>query len=111
MDVLYRTEEGSLCICFEDYEASDLAVTMQLVFEDEKKRGKRVPPFGRDFFKEISNTKGKVAINFDVEYFECAFVFLEAVREKMIDNNSDTAGLGVFLEQVWPYYADPFVLH
>lgn len=100
MKVKYDAKKGGLTIVFAPVEIEELALLMELVFEDEWKRGTCVPDFRKDFFREVAVSKEKVRIDFDFIYLEFCIAFLAEVHDEMLDEGVDTTELGQFLGKV-----------
>jgi len=69
MDAHFDPKGGKTTLSFSPKEADGLFVLMQLVIEEERRKGTWVPNFGDDFFRKLATTKEKFPVGFDFESF------------------------------------------
>lgn len=100
MDVRFSPNDGKTTLSFLPKETDRLSVLMQLVIEEEKKRGMQVPDFGKDFFKSFATSKDKFVIEFDFSLLPFTIVYLDEVIEEMLEYGSDPTELDGFVEQI-----------
>lgn len=111
MDVRYDSTNGDLTIVFAPVEARELALLMELVFEDEGGKGTHVPDLQKDFFREFATSKEKIRIDFEFEYLEFCIAFLVEVYEEMVDHGADATELRQFLGKVSRVCSAGHVMH
>ena len=100
MDVRFDPNQGKTTLSFVPKETDQLSVLMQLVIEEEKIRGTKVPDFEKDFFKRFATSKDKFVIELDFNFLPFTIAYLDEVIEEMLENGSDPTDLDCFVEQI-----------
>lgn len=100
MDVRFSPNDGKTILSFLPRETDRLSVLMQLVIEEEKRRGVQVPAFGKDFFKSFATSKDKFVVEFDFSLLPFTIAYLDEVIEEMLEYGSDPTELDCFVEQI-----------
>lgn len=103
MDVRFNPNEGKTTLSFLPKETDRLSVLMQLVIEEEKKRGMQVPNFGKDFFKSFATSKDRFVVEFDFNLLPFTIEYLDEVIEEMLECGSDPTELDSFVEQIYSF--------
>ncbi|MHB0865595.1 MAG: hypothetical protein ACYC1Y_01710 [Minisyncoccota bacterium] len=116
MDVMFNQEIGRLVISFESYEARDSLFLMQLVFEEEERRGMLVPDFDAAFFERLVSVERKRWVRFSYDYLELMIIFLEEARIELVENDMDISRLKKSLDEIrtWlfgTWYSDHRTIH
>lgn len=111
MDVNYSTKKGELAIIFTPVEARELSLLMEMVLEEECKKGTCVPDLKKEFFRTFAASSKKVKINFDFMYLGFCIAFLAEVYDEMIDQGTDTKELRKFLGNVSELCSDGCTMH
>ncbi|HAS84871.1 MAG TPA: hypothetical protein DCS23_02210 [Candidatus Yonathbacteria bacterium] len=73
---------------------------MQLVIEEEKTKGTRVPVFEKDFFKNFSTSRKKFVVEFNFELLPFTIAYLDEVIEEMVEYGSNPTDLDNFVDQI-----------
>jgi len=97
MNAGYDRETGSLSICFRPGESWEAAVLMQLVWEDERRKGTIVPDYGEDFFGKLTRSREEIPIAIDFEYLEFAIAFLKEACTELTESNAGMIALEKFV--------------
>lgn len=100
MDVRYDPNEGKTTLIFSPKESDRLSLLMQLVIEEERVRGTRVPSFNEDFFRGFAGATEKFTVELKFEYLAFAVIYLDEIIEVMIDDDNDPTDLDSFVEQI-----------
>jgi hypothetical protein len=100
MDILFNQEKGEVSISFEPFMEEDSIFLMQLVHEEEWKRGTSVPDIGTPFFERLSAAKGKRKVTFSHDYLEFIVVFLGELLIQRLNEGIDTSALEMLLIQI-----------
>lgn len=112
MDVKYEVEgKGSIVIALDPREVANSAILMQLVLEEEGRKGTLVPDLKNDFFENLAKAEKKVHIKFDYEYFPFAITFLEEMCGEWGKAGGNTHGLEKFLDELFQYCSVGHTLH
>ena len=97
MDARYDRATGSLSLCFSPSVSWEVAVLMQLVWEEEWQKGTTVPDLSEDYFKQLAVAKEYIPLEFDFEYLTFVIAFLEEVCVQSVCNDVDAMILEKFL--------------
>jgi hypothetical protein len=111
MDARYNRATGSLNLCFHPWESWEVAVLMQLVWEEEWQKGTTVPDFSEDFFKQLAVSREKIPLEFDFEYLEFAIAFLEEACAKLTGSDSGMTVLEKFVLELREYCSGGQKIH
>lgn len=105
MEATFDSEEGKLILCFRPEETDEVSVHMQLLVEDEKKKGHCVPNFGDNFFVDLAASRKKARIVFTFKHLGFAICFIEEILDRTIDDGVYVEALGRFLDKVEDWYS------
>lgn len=111
MDARCNTATGSLNLCMDPEESWNLSVLLQLVSEEERKKGTPVPDFEKDFFEQIAVSRKKISLDFNFEHSKFVIAFLEEVCTQMADNDANITELKKFLSDLCGYYIARQTIH
>src|SRR3989338_5740650 len=101
MEVRYNEKRGETLIIFDPREVEDSAFLLQMVWEEEWRRGTTVPNL-RDvkFFRGLAAAIRKALVKFDYLYLEFVIVFLEESCIEFAEKGLDTLELEVGLKKM-----------
>lgn len=105
MEATFNSEEGKLILCFKPDETDEASVHLQLLFEDEKRKGHCVPNFGKDFFINLATSRKKARVVFPFKHLDFAICFIEEILDRTIDESEYVETLGRFLDEVEEWYS------
>ena len=97
MNAGYDRETGSLSLCFRPGESWEAAVLMQLVWEDEWRKGTIVPDYSEDFFGKLARAREETPIAIDFEYLEFAIAFLTEACTELTETDASMIALEKFV--------------
>lgn len=104
MDATFSDTEGKLVLFFKPSETYDAALHMQLLLEDEKRKGHCVPNFDKDFFKSFAASKEDFPVTFDFKHLGIAISFIEEVLDNVVSHGDTVEKLEQFLFEVEEWY-------
>ncbi len=105
MDASFNSEEGKLILYFKPEEIDEVSVHMQLLFEDEKRKGHPVPNFKENFFINLATLRKKARVVFTFQHLGFAICFIEEILDRTIDDGEYVETLWHFLDQVEEWYS------
>lgn len=105
MEATFNSEEGKLILCFKPEETDEVSVHMQLLLEDEKRKGHCVPNFGENFFIDLATSRKKARVVFTFKHLGFAICFIEEILDRTIDDGEYSETLGRFLDEVEDWYS------
>lgn len=105
MEATFDSEKGKLVLCFRPEETDEVPVHLQLLSEDEKRKGHSVPNFGEGFFIDLAASKKKARVVFTFKHLGFAICFIEEILDRTTDDSDYVDTLGHFLDQVEEWYS------
>ncbi len=100
MDTYFKPETGSLVLVIDPQESDRSAVLMELIFEEEKQRGVRVPDMPKNFFTDMAAAKQKFRVEFGFEYLGPVLAFLEESCFEMAAREIDPTKVARALDKI-----------
>lgn len=100
MNAGYDRATGSLSLCFPPSQSFEAAVLMQLVWEEEWKKGTLVPDYGKDFFDKLAIAKGETPIAIEFEFLEFAIAFLKEACTELTESDAGMTALEKFVVEL-----------
>lgn len=97
MNVLFDSEKGELAFAVEHHELDEIATLMQLVFEEERRKGSAVPPLDQAFFEELTSEERNGRITFGFSSLPFARRILETLCDDFAQRGRNTAVIETFL--------------
>lgn len=97
MNAGYDRATGSLSLCFTPNESWEAAVLMQLVWEDEWRKGTIVPDYSKEFFGKLAIAKEETPIEIDFEFLEFAIAFLKEACTELTESDAGMIALEKFV--------------
>lgn len=110
MDAHFDPKECRTTISFLPKEADRLSVLMQLVIEEEKKKGTRIPHLENSFFIDLATTKVKFSVEFDFESLPFIIAYLDEVINEMQENGGDATDLNDFVGKIFEFCPEAHTL-
>lgn len=114
MDANFSSSKCNLTLCFKPHETNDAALCMQLLFEEEKDKGRSVPTFEKNFFKKFADATEPIRLVFEFDDLGFAISFIEEVIDKTYeyDGNSEHVVMLVqFLNELEQWYPGYHTIH
>ncbi len=100
MNAGYDRATGSLSLCFMPSESWEAAVLMQLVWEDEWRKGTMVPDYSKDFFGKLATAREETPIEIDFEFLEFAIAFLKEACTELTESDAGMVALEKFVVEL-----------
>lgn len=105
MDATFNSEKGTLVLCYRPEETDEASVHLQLLLEDEIRKGHSVPVFKDGFFLNFAASRKKVRVEFNFKNLGFAIIYIEEVLNKTVDGGDNVLMLESFLDEVEDWYS------
>lgn len=90
MEADFINKDGKLIFRFSPDETAEASLYLELLFEDERRKGHPLPDFGKSFFREFARTRDMYQVEFNLPHLAVGILFFDELM-----NNIDPEGFGV----------------